>query len=259
MFDLKVTSSAVRRALLVGLHQEDVTRNAALELLEELGQLVDTLGIEVTARELLKVPRLQPRYLIGSGKASEIASLARQNGAGVIVFDQPISPAQQRNWEKLSQGAVIDREEVILEIFNRRARTTEARLQVELARMQYSLPRLKRAWQHLSRQGGPGMGAMGAGETQLETDRRLVRRRIDYLKHELIQIESRRATRRKQRERQGVPHAAIVGYTNAGKSFLFRCLTGAAVLVEDRLFATLDTTTRLVQWQEGRRLPRSRR
>ncbi len=165
-----------------------------------------------------------------------------------------ITPAQQRNLEKLAQVAVIDREQIILDIFARRAHSHEASLQVELAQMEYSLPRLTHAWEHLSRQRGTGFGAMGAGETQLETDRRLIRRRISSLKEQLSELQLQRITQRKKRERRDLPHAAIVGYTNAGKSSLFHELTGAEVFIEDKLFATLDTTTRKVEMGEGQTL-----
>ncbi len=237
------TTPPKRRAYLVGICLHE-TREEAANLLDELRQLVETLGIVIVGQVLVRMHQRHARYFVGSGKAEEISAAAQQLQANAIIFDTPISPGQQRNWEELSKLATIDREEVILDIFDKRAQTKEARLQVELARMEYSLPRLTRAWTHLSRQGGSGMGAMGAGETQLETDRRLVRKRIDTLKAELEKLRSQRATRRKQRQRRPTPHVAIVGYTNAGKSCLFRKLTGAEVLVEDKLFSTLDTTTR---------------
>ncbi len=254
MFELKSTSQPVRRALLVGVCWNHESAEEATSLLDELNALVDTMGMTVLERILIKSAQPHARFLLGSGKAAEVIALARARKAEIIVFDHPISPSQQRNWETLSQLAVIDREEVILEIFARRARSREARLQVALARMEYSLPRLKRAWEHLSRQAGTGFGAMGAGETQLETDRRLVRRRISNLKGELAEIHSQRATRRKQRLRRPTAHAAIVGYTNAGKSSLFQCLTETRVLVEDKLFATLDTTTRKIELSDGQSL-----
>jgi GTP-binding protein HflX len=254
VFELKATSKPAQRAILVGVYSSQESEDHSNSLLDELGELVDTLGVAILDKKLIKSLRFQPRFLLGSGKAEEIVALAKSKKADVIIFDNVITPGQQRNWEKLSNLAVIDREEVILDIFARRARTREARLQVELARMEYSLPRLTRAWAHLSRQGGSGFGAMGAGETQLETDRRLVRKRIDTLKSELKEVRSQRATRRKQRQRRPTPHAAIVGYTNAGKSSLFRKLTGEQVLVEDKLFATLDTTTRNLEVDYGQSL-----
>ena len=243
---------AITRALLVGAWWKPQTPEEARSLLNELGELVDTLGLSVADRVLAKIDRPQASYLIGSGKAQEIVTQARAVGADVIIVDNELSPGQQRKWEELSGLAVIDREEVILDIFNGRARTREARLQVELARMEYSLPRLARAWGHLSRQ--QGVGGKGEGESQLETDRRLVRKRIDQIKAELAEVRSQRATQRKQRERVPVPHAAIVGYTNAGKSSLLKKLTGADVFVEDKLFATLDPTTRRIDLPGGQPL-----
>ncbi len=243
---------AVTRALLVGAWWKPQTAEEGGSLLSELGELVDTLGLTVADQVLAKIDRPQASYLIGSGKAQEIVTQARAVEADVIIFDNALTPGQQRKWEELSGLAVIDREEVILDIFNGRARTREARLQVELARMEYSLPRLARAWGHLSRQ--QGVGGKGEGESQLETDRRLVRKRIDQIKSELAEVRSQRATQRKQRERLPVPHAAIVGYTNAGKSSLLKKLTGADVFVEDKLFATLDPTTRRIELPGGQPL-----
>ncbi len=254
MFTLKPTSIPVRRALLVGVYWNREPYEKAVSLLDELRELVNTLGITVVEQRVVKSIPLRARYLIGSGKMEEIVAFAQEKKVDVIVFDHSMSPAQQRNWEAFAKIPVIDREEIILDIFARRACTREARLQVELARMEYSFPRLTRAWGHLSRQGGSGLGAMGAGETQLETDRRLIRRRIDHLKIELEEIRLQRATRRKQRQRHSIPHAAIVGYTNAGKSSLFHQLTGVDVLVEDKLFATLDTTTRQLNLSDGQLL-----
>jgi GTP-binding protein HflX len=222
-------------------------------LLGELNSLVNTLGIPIAESLLVRVAEPSPRYFVGTGKAEEIFSQAKRIGADVIIFDNELSPAQQRNWEAMVEIAVIDRQEVILDIFAQRAQTKEARLQVDLARLEYSLPRLTRAWGHLNRQGG-GLGGKGEGETQLETDRRLVRRRIDRLKEDLELVRSRRATQRKQRVRLPLPSCAIVGYTNAGKSALLKKLTGARVLVEGKLFATLDTTTRRVELPSGQGL-----
>ena len=211
--------------------------------LEELSELAQTAGgiVAGTATQKLEAPLAGT--FIGSGKADEIIALAQADKADVIVFDEALSPAQQRNWEQLSGLAVIDRQEVILEIFSDRAHTREATLQVALARMEYSLPRLTRAWAHLSRQRGKGkMG--GEGETQLEQDRRIVRDRITHLKQELRNVVQQRDVQRRKRQRVPVPTCAVVGYTNAGKSTLLNALTGAGVLVVDKLFATLDPTTR---------------
>ncbi len=254
MFDVREKPKSVTRALLVGAWWKPQTVEEARSLLDELAELVDTLGLTVASDVLAKIERPQAAYLIGSGKAEEIVTQAKATECDVIIFDNELTPGQQRKWEELSGLAVIDREEVILDIFNGRARTNEARLQVELARMEYSLPRLARLWGHLSRQQGGGLGGKGEGESQLEIDRRLVRRRIDNVKAELVEVRNRRATQRKQRERTPVPHAAIVGYTNAGKSSLLKKLTGADVLVEDKLFATLDPTTRRIDLPGGQPL-----
>ena len=217
----------------------------AQSLLEELEELVDTLGIPVVERKLVHHREQHPRYLIGSGKAQEIVDLAKKLECDVLVFDNELSPSQQRNWEELAGMTVADRQEIILDIFGARAQTREARIQVDLARMEYSLPRLTRAWSHLGQQGG-GIGAKGEGESQLEQDKRKIRLQIDRLKRELETVRSARATQRKDRKRAPVPNAAIVGYTNVGKSSLLRRLTGADVFIENKLFATLDTTTRKI-------------
>jgi GTP-binding protein HflX len=253
MFEIKQKPRQAERALLVSVYTGATQKEESESLLIELNSLVDTLGIPVLDSLLVRVQEPNPRYFVGSGKAEEIFEHAKQLEADVIVFDNELSPAQQRNWEAMTGLAVIDREEVILDIFAQRAQTKEARLQVDLARMEYSVSRLTRAWRHLSRQGG-GLGGKGEGETQLETDRRLVRTHIDRLKGDLELVRLRRATQRKQRERLPLPNAAIVGYTNVGKSALLKKLTGAQVLVEDKLFATLDTTTRRVDLPSGQGL-----
>ena len=253
MFEIKEKPKQAERALLVSVYKGAAQKEESESLLVELNSLVDTLGIPVLDSLLVRVQEPNPRYFVGSGKAEEIFEHAQQLEADVIVFDNELSPAQQRNWEAMTGLAVIDREEVILDIFAQRAQTKEARLQVDLARMEYSLPRLTRAWRHLGRQGG-GLGGKGEGETQLETDRRLIRTHIDRLKEDLELVRLRRATQRKQRERLPLPNAAIVGYTNVGKSALLKKLTGAQVLVEDKLFATLDTTTRRVDLPSGQGL-----
>jgi len=245
MIETKETDNLVKRAMLVGAYTESAARTEAASLLEELGELVDTLSIPVMERHLIHHRENHARLLIGSGKADELVARVKEGQIDVIVFDNELSPSQQRNWETLAGVAVIDRQEVILDIFARRAQTREARLQVELAQLEYSLPRLTRAWGHLVRQGG-GIGARGEGETQLEQDKRRIRTAIDRCKRELEQVRQSRATQRKDRKRAPVPNAAIVGYTNSGKSSLLRRLTGAHVLIEDKLFATLDTTTRKI-------------
>ncbi|MDD5262952.1 MAG: GTPase HflX [Methylacidiphilales bacterium] len=245
MFEIKEKPKMVESAVLVGMYTGADDKQEAQSLLDELGELTCTLGIPIAESLLVNVREPHARLYMGSGKAEEIAARARELKSDVIIFDNDLSPAQQRNWETLSKLAVIDRQEVILDIFGKRAQTREARLQVQLARLEYSLPRLTRAWSHFGQQAG-GIGGKGEGETQLEIDRRLMRKHIERLKRELIEVKRSRATQRKERKRVPVPNAAIVGYTNAGKSSLLRLLTGAQVLVEDKLFATLDTTTRRV-------------
>jgi GTP-binding protein HflX len=236
----------LERAFLIGVQTAEMSAGEGAELLAELRELVENLRIKVARAELVTLRRPNPALLLGSGKAEELVALAKAEEADVIVFDEALSPAQQRNWEELSGMAVIDRQEVILEIFADRAHTREAILQVALARMEYSLPRLTRAWTHLSRQ--RGKGAMGGeGETQLEQDRRIVRDRIAHLKEELAAVVRQRDVQRRKRQRVPVPTCAIVGYTNAGKSTLLNTLTGARVLAADKLFATLDPTTRQLE------------
>jgi GTP-binding protein HflX len=245
MFEIKEKPKMVERAVLVGAYTRGEDGSEAESLLDELAELVKTLGIPVVGRQLVQHRETHARFLVGSGKATEIADTAKSLHADVLIFDNELTPSQQRNWERLAGMLVIDRQEVILDIFAKRAQTREARLQVDLARMEYSLPRLVRAWSHLGKQGG-GIGSKGEGESQLEQDKRKIRTQIDRLKRDLAEVKRRRATQRKDRKRAPVPNAAIVGYTNAGKSSLLRALTGADVLVEDKLFATLDTTTRRI-------------
>jgi GTP-binding protein HflX len=245
MFEIKRREKMVERALLVGAYTETAGKEDADDLLNELAELVRTLGVPVVGRMLAYNRAPQARLLVGSGKAEEICEYARSLECDVIIFDNELTPAQQRNWENLAKMTVIDRQEIILDIFGARAQTREAKIQVDLARMTYSLPRLTRAWGHLGKQGG-GIGAKGEGESQLEQDKRKIRGQMDRLKRDLVEVRRNRANQRKDRKRAPVPNAAIVGYTNAGKSSLLRRLTGADVLVEDALFATLDTTTRKI-------------
>lgn len=260
MFDVREKPQQVERALLIGAFFDRRDADDAAALVEELQELVGTLGIGVVAKELVFVREKSPRYLLGKGKAQELMQRAKELNADCIVFDNELAPAQQRAWEAEAGVCVIDRHEIILDIFNMRARTREARLQVELARLEYSLPRLTRMWIHLDRQGGSGGGsgssgaARGEGETQLEVDRRLASKRIDKVKAELADVRKQRETMRKERSRVPVPHAAIVGYTNAGKSSLLNKLTNANAYVEDKLFATLDTTTRRLELPDGQSL-----
>ena len=235
----------MKPALLIGPYTEHDLRDEAASLLDELAELVQTLGVPIADRMLIHHREMHARYLLGSGKAQEVAERVKAEDFGAVVIDHDLSPSQQRNWEELAGVPVFDRQKVILDIFARRARSREARLQIELAQLEYSLPRLTRAWGHLGGQGG-GIGGKGDGESQLEQDRRRMWKSMDQLKRELVDVRRQRATQRKDRQRTPVPNCAIVGYTNAGKSSLLRRLTGAEVLVEDKLFATLDTTTRKV-------------
>jgi GTPase len=262
VFDVREKPNKVERAFLIGAYFDRREEEDAQALLDELQELVETLGIAIAGKELVFVREANPRYLLGKGKAAELIAQAKELDADCIVIDNELSPAQQRAWEQDSNTSVIDRHEVILDIFNMRARTKEARLQVELARLEYSLPRLTRMWMHLDRQGGGSSGGSsgsggatrGEGETQLEVDRRLSSKRVDKLKAELEEVKKQRETARKERARVSVPMAAIVGYTNAGKSSLLNRLTNAEVLVEDKLFATLDTTTRRLELPDGQAL-----
>ena len=222
------------------------------EHLDELARLTDTAGAVVVSRMVQKLERPHPATLIGPGKISELKAETSKSGATVVIFDDELSPVQGKNLESELNVRVMDRAEVILDIFARRARSREARVQVELAQLEYLLPRLQRMWVHLSRIRG-GIGLRGPGETQLETDRRLIRTRIARLKRKLKDVRRTREVMRKGRKRN-VPTAALVGYTNAGKSSLLNALTGEDAFVEDRLFATLDTLTREVDIAPGRRI-----
>ena len=233
-----VRPPGTERALLVGHAARDREGETAGSL-DELALLADTAGARVADRVVQRRGTIHPATFIGKGKLAEVKERAHDADVDMVIFDDDLSPAQVRNLEKALERKVVDRSELILDIFARRARTREARLQVELAQLEYTLPRLTGMWKHLERQAG-GIGTRGPGETQLETDRRLVGERIALLKRELAAVE--RETQRSRRRREF--RTAIVGYTNAGKSTLFNRLTRAGVLVENRLFATLDSTTR---------------
>ena len=239
------------RAVLVGAPTPEVSPEEADEHLEELGRLADTAGATVVAVLIQRLDAPHPRYFIGEGKARQLKRVVGERGATVVVFDDELTPAQGKNLEDLLGTRVMDRTELILDIFATRARTNEAQLQVELAQLEYLLPRLKRMWTHLSRIRG-GIGLRGPGETQLETDRRIISRRISDLRQKLHVVARRRATQRKGRS--GEFQAALVGYTNAGKSSLLRALSGTELFVEDRLFATLDPATRQVELPMGSRV-----
>jgi len=233
----------VERAVLVSAPHRSLRSDQVAEHLEELRRLTDTAGGEVVAEVAQRIDSPTPASYVGKGKVEEIASAVAMAGADLVIFDEELTPVQGMNLEKGVGVRVMDRAELILDIFATRARSREARLQVELAQLEYLLPRLTRMWSHLSRIRG-GIGLRGPGETQLETDRRLIRKRISDLKRKLIGVAEDRATRRKQR--QGAFRAALVGYTNAGKSSLLKALSGSDLFIEDRLFATLDSATRNV-------------
>ncbi len=258
MFEVREKPEMVERALLVRLSFNRREQDEGICLLHELEELVTTLGIGVAELQLAHSRSMHKKYLCGTGKAAEIVEFAHAHECDCIVFDNQLAPSQQREWEELSQICVIDREEVILDIFAQRAQTKEARLQVELARMQYALPRMARMWGHLDREGGGGSSggraSRGMGEQQIEVDRRLARKRIDRTQRELEAVRTQRATRRKDRERNDTPQAAIVGYTNAGKSTLLNTLSGADIMAKNMLFATLDTTTRSIELPDGQTL-----
>ncbi len=244
------------RALLAGLCRSRPDRPEVEEHLEELGLLAETAGAQVVGRVIQDRGPAHPATLLRQGKVEELGRLAESERADLAIFDEDLSAAQVRNLERTLPVRVLDRSALILDIFARRARSREARTQVELARLRYLLPRLTRQWGHLSRQAGGvgqagGIGQRGVGETQLEIDRRLLRRRIARLQDDLGRIERERGERRKGR--RGADRVALIGYTNAGKSTILNLLTGAGTLVEDRLFATLDPLVR--RCERGGRAP----
>ncbi len=243
------------KAILIGVSTPKVPPPQAQEHLQELQRLAETAGAEVAEIFLQRVHAFNPATLVGEGKVEEVRLAAERHEADIVVFDEDLSGSQVRNLEHRLPGIkVLDRTGLILDIFAKHARTAESRLMVETAQMQYLMPRLTRAWVHLSRQvgtggGTPGIGMRGPGETQLETDRRLVRKRIQELKAKLKKIERDRTSQAKHRE--NIFHVGIVGYTNAGKSTLTNRFAKAGVYVENKLFATLDSTTRKMHLDEG--------
>ena len=238
----------INRAVLVGLNCPGLSdeENAGEESLKELAALLDTAGGTCLGTVLQNKNSPDPRTFIGEGKAEEVKELVRTLGADLVIFDNPLSPSQQRALTETLGVTVMDRAGLILDIFAKRARTSEGRLQVALAQYQYLLPRLTGMWKHLERQEG-AIGTRGPGETQLESDRRHIHRKIAKLKGELEEVRRVRSTQRERREKNEVPVVAIVGYTNAGKSTLLNALTGADIPANNRLFDTLDTTTRTLE------------
>jgi GTP-binding protein HflX len=235
-----------------GTRKPDGPQFLAEDSLEELARLSDTAGLEVTGTVSQPLrDGVHPATFIGSGKVCEVKGQVVDAKASVVIFDDDLSPAQQRNLEKALGVKVIDRSQLILDIFAQRAQSLAGKLQVELAQLEYLQPRLTRQWAHLSRLGGGGVGTRGPGETQLEVDRRRIRERISTLKRRLQDVERTRSLQRQERARVPFPTVALVGYTNAGKSTLMNTLTSAGVLVEDKLFATLDPTSRRVDLPGG--------
>ncbi len=246
---LHSTAAVADRAYLVAADTRASLLPAA-ESIVELAELASTAGAEVVGTTTQRLDHPNVATYIGKGKVDEVKEAARAADANVVVFDDELSPSQQRNLEKALGTKVIDRTALILDIFASRARTREGGLQVSLAQMEYLLPRLAGQWSHLERMEG-AIGTRGPGETQIETDRRLIRSRISKIKKDLEDVRQNRALYRRQRQRAGMPVVALVGYTNAGKSTLMRALSGADVLAEDKLFATLDPITRRIRLASG--------
>jgi len=242
------------RAVLVGMDRGKSDWSID-ESLAELARLADTAGADVVATVVQRMDRPSPRTFIGSGKAEEVAALAKELDASLVVFDDDLTPSQQANLENaIPETKIADRTGLILDIFALHASSREGKLQVELAQMEYLLPRLRGLWRHLDKYAGGGVMTRGPGESQLETDRRLARKRVSELKRELKHVSGERELQRKSRARSGVFRVALVGYTNAGKSTLLNAITGAGVLQADMLFATLDSTTRKMALPEGREI-----
>jgi len=252
MKEMKTTiPHAQERAMLVGVAVYG--RNDEWDVrdtLAELAQLTESAGAEVAGQMLCKQSKVHAAHFIGKGKVQELAGLVQELGANLVIFDEDLSPAQGRNLEEVLGVRVLDRTQLILDIFAKRARTKEGCLQVQLAQHRYLLPRLRRMWTHLERQAG-GIGLKGPGETQIEMDRRSIQNLIRTLTKELELVRSRRAEQRRGRQRHGWALVSIVGYTNAGKSTLLNRLAGAEIYAEDQLFATLDPTTRQVELPNG--------
>jgi GTPase len=231
-------------AYLVGIYSGSEGRQVCEDYLTELESLADTFGISSIGRMACPIRKIEAATYLNTGKLDELAEEIVRTGANLAIFDEEISPAQQRNLEKRLKVAVMDRTELILEIFAQRAQTKEAKLQVELARTKYAFPRLKRLWSHFSRQRASGGYLKGEGEKQIEIDKRLLKKKLERLSDELKKVVQARQTQSASRRKSGIPTFALVGYTNVGKSTLLNALTAAGVFVEDKLFATLDPTTR---------------
>ena len=239
-----VTQTSPERAFLVAVVAKESADRWPVEVsLEELTQLAGTAGVDVVGKLVQRLPTPSKTHYLGKGKLDELLSLKDSTNYNVAIFDDELSPLQQRNLEDVLQVKIIDRATLILDIFAKRARTHEGQLQVELAQHQYLLPRLAGQWSHLERLGG-GIGTRGPGESQLETDKRLIHQKIHRLKAKIEEVRKHRLLYRQQRRKSDIPIVAVVGYTNAGKSTLFNALSQANVFVEDKLFATLDPTTR---------------
>lgn len=243
--DEKIGQEGLEKAVLVGVYNRETTKEKAIEYLGELELLVKTAGAQTFEVFMQKLEKVNPSTYVGKGKLEEIQTYISENPIDLVVFDDDLSPSQVRSIDKILNIKVLDRSGIILHIFSERARTAQAKAQVELAQLQYMLPRLTGLWSHLSKQKG-GIGMKGAGEKEIETDRRIIRRKIDLLKKDLEKIDRQNETRRKRRDT--LVRVSLVGYTNAGKSTLMNQLSKSksAVLAEDKLFATLDTTVRKV-------------
>ena len=248
---IEIIKKTTERAMLVALITKDADKHLVEEHLSELAELSLTAGAETILKIIQQKYSADPAFYVGKGKAEEMKQLIEMNDINIVIFDDDLSPVQVRNLEKLFERKIVDRSGLILDIFALRAKTKEAKTQVELAQLQYMLPRLTRAWTHLSKQYG-GIGTKGPGETQIETDRRTIRYRINLLKEKLDKIESQRLTQ--SSSRKDFLKISLVGYTNAGKSTLFNLLTKANVFAEDKLFATLDSTTRALNLGKNQKL-----
>jgi len=248
---IDIPKKTKERTMLVAINLKGVSKHLVDEHISELEELADTAGADTIFKIIQSRNRFDPAYYIGKGKAEELAQLVELNDIELVTFDDDLTSVQVRNLEKIFNRKIIDRSGLILDIFALRAKTKEAKTQVELAQLQYLLPRLTRAWTHLSKQYG-GIGTKGPGETQIETDRRIIRTRISHLKEKLKKIELQRSTQSSNRKNH--VRVSLAGYTNAGKSTLFNLLTKSDVFAEDKLFATLDSTTRTLDLNSSQKM-----